>query len=227
MIDLPGQAIHDFHFKNETKKLFIHDHFGPKVEMDTSIYFRDFDQMPALEKLALAQCKGKILDVGAGAGSHALALQNLGKEVHALEISPLSCEVMVDRGVEKVICEDFFASDFPGYDTILLLMNGIGICKNLAGFSDFLDHCQNFLPKNGQIVFDSSDIAYLFEDVDFPENYYGSFECRYEYRKKMTSWFHWLYLDENTLKNLAKSKGWQTNIVYRDDDFQYLVVLSK
>ena len=108
MIDLPGLAIKDFYEKKLKSKLYVHDQFGPKVEMPISMYFRDEVEMPELEDTALEHCEGRVLDVGAGAGSHALALQVNGLEVSALEISPAACEVMESRGVKDVICADFF-----------------------------------------------------------------------------------------------------------------------
>src|SRR6201996_6090763 len=101
----------------------------PREEMPVKIYFRDMEAMPELEWIALQQCRGKILDIGAGAGSHALALQQLGQDITALDISPLLVKLMEQRGVKKVVRGDFFDMSGSGdtYDTLLLLMNGVGL----------------------------------------------------------------------------------------------------
>ncbi|RZJ37810.1 MAG: class I SAM-dependent methyltransferase, partial [Chryseobacterium sp.] len=127
MIDLPGLAIKNFYTKTSRGKLYVHDTFGPRVEMPISLYFRSEKQLPALEKKALELCKGKVLDIGAGAGSHALILQNKNYDVAGLEISPAACEVMTQRGLKNVICGDIFKFDDGQFDSLLLLMNGIGL----------------------------------------------------------------------------------------------------
>ncbi len=138
MIDLPGLAIKNFYEKTSRAKLYVHDTFGPRVEMPISLYFRTEKQLPKLYKKALELCKGKVLDIGAGAGSHALILQNKNLDVAGLEISPAACEVMQNRGLKNVVCEDIFKFNEEKFDTLLLLMNGIGLCGDLDGFRKFL-----------------------------------------------------------------------------------------
>lgn len=226
MIDLPGKAIHDFYFEKSKAKLFVHDVFGPKVEMPISTYFRTFSKMPRLEKVALENCFGNILDVGAGAGSHAMHLQKKGFKVDALEISPMACEVMKEIGVQNVICEDYFQLSKRKYDTLLLLMNGIGLCENLDGFRKFLLKANELLNDGGKIIFDSCDISYMYEDLEKPERYFGEVQCRYEYKKEFTEWFSWLYLDQTQMSLISREMGWKPEIIYEDENDQYLVVLT-
>ena len=227
-MDLPGLAIKDFYLKTNKGKLYVHDQFGPKVEMPISMYFRNQKQLPKLETLALQQCKGKILEVGAGAGSHALILQEKNQDITALEISPASCEVMIARGVNNVICEDFFAYSGEKYDTILMLMNGIGICANITGLRTFLEQSRDLLEEDGVIIFDSSDIAYMYEDGIFPEDhYYGEARVCYEYKGKIDTAFNWLYIDQKKLKEVAAEENWELEILYKDHQDQYLAKLKK
>lgn len=227
MTDLPGKAIYDRHFNKSRKKLFVHDTFGPKVEMPVSYYFRTYNQMPELEKKALQLCEGKILDIGAAAGSHSLELQKNGKDYIALEISPSACEVMKDRRVKNILTADFFQYNKEKFDTLLLLMNGIGLCGSLQGFRKFLSHAKTLLNENGKIIFDSCDISYMYEDgEEMPtDRYYGEVTCMYEYDKALTEPFEWLYLDPDTLKQIAKEENWQVDIVMEDENDQYLAVV--
>lgn len=227
MSDLPGKAIHDYFFEKSRKKLFVHDTFGPKVEMPVSLYFRDHKQMPELEKKALKLCKGKTLDIGAAAGSHVLELQKSNPDVYALEISPKACEVMKSRNVENVICEDLFKYEGQKFDTLLLMMNGIGISKNIDGFRNFLKKADSLLNENGQIIFDSCDISYMYEDLEMPEHYYGEVKYSYEYSGEFTDWFSWLYLDKNMMKSIAESENWKSEIVFEDENDQYLATISR
>lgn len=228
MIDLPGLAIKNFHEKTSRAKLYVHDTFGPKVEMPISLYFRTEKQLPKLEKKALELCTGKVLDIGAGAGSHALILQRRNMEVAGLEISPAACEVMKNRGLKNVVCEDIFKFNEEKFDTLLLLMNGIGLCGDLEGFRRFLRKAKILLNDNGILIFDSSDISYMYEDEVIPtDQYYGEVICRYEYQKETTDWFKWLYLDQQTLEKIAIEEGWKSELIFTDENDQYLVKLSK
>ena len=227
MIDLPGKAIHDFYFEKSNKKLFVQDIFGPKVEMPLKTYFRRFSEMPDLEKKALQLCSGKILDIGAGSGSHVLELQKNHKEVYALEISSSACEVMENRGVQNVICADVFAYEGEKFDTLLLLMNGIGISSTIDGFKKFLKKAEELLNPNGKLIFDSCDIGYMYEVAEKPDYYYGQVRCRYEYEQLLTDWFQWLYLDKETMQTISAALGWKSEIILEDDSDQYLAVLTK
>lgn len=189
MKDLPGKAIYDFYFTPHRYQLFVHDQFGSKVEMPVSYYFRNLDTMPELEQVAIENCRGKTLDIGAAAGSHAIELQRKGIPVTALEISQNACKVMNERGVENVICEDFFKFSGQKFDTLLLLMNGIGISSTVDGLRKFFEKVDQLLLPNGQIIFDSCDIDYMYEEFQMPsDRYYGEVKCRYEYHELLTDW---------------------------------------
>ncbi len=228
MTDLPGLAIKDFYEKKLKSKLYVHDQFGPKVEMPISMYFRDEVEMPELEDVALENCEGRVLDVGAGAGSHALALQVKGLDVSALEISPAACEVMESRGVKDVICADFFKfNSKEKYDTILLLMNGIGLCGTIENLKTFLKKAEELLNEDGRLVFDSSDTIYMYEHDILPERYYGEVECAYSYKNLKTDFFKWLYIDQDKLREVAEELGWEMKVLFEDNHYQYLVELKK
>ncbi len=228
MTDPLGQAIADYHHHNRPGKLWILNKYGPKEEMPVEAYFRSGRQMPALELAALQQCKGKILDIGAGAGSHALWLQQQGHDVTALEVSLLSCNVMKERGVQKVVQQDIFLYNHGKYDTLLLLMNGIGLAGTLNGLRAFLQHAATLLLTGGQLIFDSSDVAYVY-DNHLPDlkTYYGEIAYRYQYKGKKTDWFNWLYIDRHTLLSIAEAEGWQSTFITEDENGQYLVKMEK
>ena len=197
---------------------------GPREEMPVKIYFRNSNDMPELEWVALQQCRGTILDIGAGAGSHALALQQLGLDVTALDISPMLVRLMKKRGVRRVICDDFFKLRSGRYDTLLLLMNGIGLAGNLDGLRRFLTKARKLLRPGGQLIFDSSDIAYLYhgKPPKGPE-YYGAIFYQYEYRRQQSDWFQWLFIDRKTLRAVLTEEGWSVEPVYDSGLEHYLV----
>jgi SAM-dependent methyltransferase len=228
MTDPLGLAIADYYFQQRPGKLWIHNTYGPKEEMPVAAYFRSYNDMPALERAALQLCKGKILDIGAGAGSHALWLQQQGNHVTALEISGPACTVIKSRGVQKIVQQDVFSYGEGQYDTLLLLMNGIGLAGTLDGLRKFLRHAATLLLPGGQLIFDSSDVAYVYEhNLPDLKHYYGEIAYRYEYKRKKSGWFNWLYIDRFTLSALANDEDWQYEFVTEDEHGQYLVILKK
>lgn len=226
MDDLLGQAVYDHYRGHTINKLWIYNQYGPREEMPVAAYFREEDDMPDLEWLALNECRGRVLDIGAGAGSHALALQQRGADVTALDISRLLVEVMRGRGVEKVIEEDIYKYTGASYDTLLLLMNGIGLAGSTGNLKVLLNHFKTLLSRGGQVLFDSSDVAYLY-DADKPtDRYYGEITYRYSYNKVKTDWFNWLYVDEHTMKRIAEECGFVMTVLLEDEFGQYLARLT-
>lgn len=136
--DPMGAAIADYYANGKATKLRVFSSMFDEDEIPVKQLFRNFDEMPEAEREALRISTGKILDVGAGSGCHSLALQEMGKEVKAIDISPLSIETMQKRGVKDVVLQNFFSQQFTGsFDTILLLMNGSGIVGRIANLPIF------------------------------------------------------------------------------------------
>lgn len=128
--DPMGAAIAEYHRTGRAGTLRVFSSQFDEDEIPVEQLFRSLHDMPDIEQRALAMARGKILDVGAGSGCHALALQKMGKEVTAIDISELSVEVMRERGVEDARAVDLYDEHFvERYDTILLLMNGSGIIE--------------------------------------------------------------------------------------------------
>ncbi len=225
MNDVLGQAVFNYLKTASKEKLWIYNQYGPREEMPLNVYFRNEDDMPDLEWLALERCKGKVLDVGAGAGSHALILQQNNVDVTALDISPLLNQVMISRGVKKVIQGDIYSYNEQKFDTILLLMNGIGLAGSVSGLKQLLHHLKTLLNPNGQIIFDSSDVAYLYNGNPPAGIYYGEIAYQYAYNKVKTDWFNWLYIDEHSMKTIAADCGFDVEILLEDEFGQYLARL--
>lgn len=222
--DVFGRALADYQAGKTDVPLLLHNSYGEAEEMPVDVFFRTPDDFTELEVIALSLCDGKTLDVGAGAGSHALYLQEKGMDVATLEISPLACGIMRQRGVARVIHADIFGFAGERFDTLLLLMNGIGLAGDLDSLAGFLERCKGLLNEGGQLLFDSSDIAYLYEDPDVPKPaaYRGEVSFQYEYRNERGAPFPWLYVDQDTLIDLGQRLGWVVQILYEDEYDQYL-----
>jgi len=223
--DVYGEALYDFHVLGKLKdKLLLHSSYGDIEEMPIEVFFRDETDFPELEHIALALCDGDVLDVGAGVGSHALYLQDKGFQVDALEISESACSVMEQRGVQHIIQNDFFTLQKGNYDTLLFLMNGIGLAGTITGLRELLRHSKKLLSDKGQLLFDSSDISYLYEEyrIPKPEHYLGEIRFQYEYKGILGKPFPWLYIDQQELIKIAHEEGWVVQILFEDDNDQYL-----
>lgn len=227
MKDVLGLALWDYYYHLAPKKLWIYNTYGPKEEMPVATYFRNKDNMSDIELKALEHCKGTVLDIGAGAGSHALWLQDKGLEVTAMDTSAKAVAVMQARGVKNAVQQDIFTAPPTLYHTLLMLMNGIGLTANLAGLQNFLTLAKQFLHPGGQLLFDSSDVAYLYEKgIPDLNHYYGEIQYQYAYKRQKTDWFTWLYIDQQTLIPIAQAAGWQTEILMVDEYDQYLARLT-
>ena len=201
MKDLFGTAILDYQTNNSPEDIITETTISEADAMEVSYLFRSFKDMPILEQKALQLAKGKILDVGCGAGSHSLYLQEKGLEVTAIDISENAIKACKLRGLKNARVQNILDLDVKEkYDTILLLMNGTGIFGTLANTSKYLQKLKSVLSPNGQILIDSSDIIYMFdEDEDgskwIPaDGYYGELTFTISYKNEREAAFPWLYL---------------------------------
>ena len=225
--DIYGNFLKDYYAGNKDIQVLLHNHYGPAEDMPVEIFFRKEEYIPDIEVFALNLCKGKILDIGAGTGGHCLLLQKFGFDVTAIEISAGACEVMKMRGVEKIINQDLMTFEGQKFDTLLLMMNGIGFCQYEDNLVPFLNHAKKLLKPNGQIIFDSSDVAYLYDDEPPEEgSYYGEVDYQYEYNGDKGEWFSWLYADAKLMARVAKKCGYKMQVVFEDDDEHYLGILT-
>lgn len=228
-MDVFGEALKDQFIKPPAETLWVHNSYDEPEEMPVDIYFRDEDEMPELELKALDLCRGRVLDVGAGVGSHALLLQKRGFDVTGMDISEAAVTIMKQRGLKKAIQGNIltYKPDANKYNTLLFMMNGIGLTGSLAGLKSFLTQVKALIHTDGQLVFDSSDLSYLYLEVPFPESgYFGEVSFRYEYKSVKGPWFKWVYVDQKTLIDIATQTGWKTEVIFEDENDQYLARLT-
>lgn len=233
MKDLMGRAIWDYFHNENPEDLQTETSISELDELPVDYLFRDFEEMNKIEKKALKLSSGKVLDIGAGAGSHSLYLQNeRNLDVTALDISPKSIQVCKLRGIQKTIAQNMLEFSGETFDTILLLMNGTGIFQSLNVIDVYLKKLHSLLNKNGQILIDSTDILYMFDTdedggVYIPaEGYYGELDYTVHYKGESEDPIKWLYLDFNTLKNGAENNSFRIENVVQDED-SYLAKLTK
>lgn len=232
--DPMGTAIADYYKQGKAAKLRVFSSQFEEDEIPVAQLFRSYEQMPPLEQKALQLAQGKILDCGAGSGCHALALQAMGKEVQAIDFSPLSVETMRLRGVKQAYQVNLFDENYvEQFDTILLLMNGSGIIGKLANMSAFFNKMKQLLTPEGCIYMDSSDLRYLFEDedgsflIDLADDYYGEIDFQMQYKQIKGEPFDWLYIDFQTLSLYAAQNGFTAELIQEGEHYDYLARLKR
>ncbi|AYN68936.1 class I SAM-dependent methyltransferase [Euzebyella marina] len=231
MNDIFGRALLDYQNNDYTEDIVTKSSLDEEDILPLPYLFRIFDEMPPIEQKALQLCKGKVLDIGAGAGSHSLYLQNKGFDVTALDSSKGSTDVCKLRGIKKAVHGSLLNYADSSFDTLLMLMNGIGLVGEIGSLTDYFSHLKSLLKPKGQILLDSSDIIYMFEEDEDggiwvpDQNYYGEVEFTMLYKGKSGLPFKWLYLDFQTLTNAAEASGLNCELVLEGEHYDYLARL--
>jgi SAM-dependent methyltransferase len=225
-----GSAIHDYAASKKPADIIVSSDICEDDIIPVEVLFRTLEEMPELERLAMDRCKGKVLDAGAGTGIHALELMDRGSQVKAIDISKGAVTYMKKQGIDAEQIS-FLNLKNEKFDTILMLMNGIGIAGKLSNLERTLKHAKSLLNEGGRILCDSSDIRYLYEDedgalwVDLNSEYYGNFRFQMKYKKEKGQWFDWLYVDFENLFQAAQKVGLKASKIYDEND-NYLAEIT-
>lgn len=229
--DLFGKALQDYFNNNYTENLITSTNISGEDELPLPYLFRSYSEMPKLEQKALTLAKGSVLDVGCGSGSHSLYLQEKGLDVTAIDISKGAVAVAKKRGVSHVEHKDIL-DETNTFDTIILLMNGTGIFQEASQVSKYLNHLKSLLKPNGQILIDSSDIQYMYEDddgglwIDTNANYYGELDYFLSYKGEQDDPMKWLYIDFERLQMACDSVGLKCKKVLDGEHFDFLARIT-
>ncbi|MCX6647372.1 MAG: class I SAM-dependent methyltransferase [bacterium] len=153
--DAFGQAFLD-HMKSGsevmTKIVRVED--GNVEDHPISIYFQTFDEWNPLDRALMQWVKGRVLDVGVGAGRVALYLQEQGFDVVGIDLSPGAIETCVKRGVKDARLHNILESPLDEkFDAILMLGYNLGIAATHANVAPYLDRMKSMLNPGGRIIF--------------------------------------------------------------------------
>ncbi|MCG8688584.1 MAG: class I SAM-dependent methyltransferase [Desulfobacterales bacterium] len=221
-----GLMLTDYLAGNQKVYVRVESPLLDMTRMKGEVMFRPKEKMSALELSALDLCRGSILDVGAGSGCHSLVLQDQGKDVTALEISPGCMAVLEKQRVEKRIFASLFSLKKERFNTLVMLMNGIGICGSIEGLNYFLQHIRQLLEQGGQVLADSTDLTSMYTRQPIvPDDsgaYYGETQFTMSYGRIQSDPFDWLYIDYATLEFYAQFHGWQCEQILTTGDGKFL-----
>jgi SAM-dependent methyltransferase len=229
-----GIALEDFYNGKKRVEVTLCRDDGIEWKVPIEYFFRGPENFLSIEKQALQLCKGRILDIGAGVGPHALELQKLGLEVYAIDISSHACQIMKKRGIKNVQCTDCYNLKEDSFDTILLLGRSIGFVENLNGMKKFLSYCKTLLNPEGIIILDSIDFRSIKEQIllKYQEinrklgRYSGVMVYQIKYKNIMGDKIQNLQIDPETLKEITLEMGFSCKILGKEEDGHYLAMIS-
>jgi SAM-dependent methyltransferase len=216
--DPHGAALLDC-FRGEKTATLVCYQDGARDDVPAAFWLRE--EIDPLEALALDLCRGRVLDVGAGAGVHSLALQRRGLAVTAIDCSADCVAIMHERGILDARQSDLFGFDQGPYDTVLCLCNGLDKVGQLSDLPRFLDKMRKLLVPGGQLIADSFDLRVgadadrlsRFEQMTLAGRYYGEMDLRFEYKSVSGEPFSVLHVDFETFARVADENGWAAEIV--------------
>ncbi len=218
---------------NDPQDIVVHSDITEIEVYPTEVFFRNQAAFPRLERIAMKHCTGKLLDIGAGSGIHSLYLAETGLDVHPIDTSALAVKIMHKLGLSNALKVDFFEMKNEKFDTLLMMMNGFGVMGTLNKVPTFFKKAKELLYPGGQIIADSSNLIYLFEEedgtvsIDLSQGYYGEVTYQMEYKNQKGYPFKWLFIDYDNLVHEADQAGFDTELLAEDDNHHYLVKLSQ
>ena len=224
-----GRALREHARGASRGALVVHSDAGDPERVPVALFFRSGAKLRPIDRKAVALCRGRVLDVGAGAGGVALALQAAGAEVTALEILPAAVAVMRARGVRDARRGDVRTfRPRRRYDTVLALMNGTAPAGTLDGLPGWLAALAAPLAEGGRVLLDSTDLrAPGKRAVGRDGRYVGEVQYQLEYDGRRGPPFPQLFVDARRLARAARAVGLASEVVWRGGGGAYLARLSR
>ena len=225
-----GAAMLDY-FNGNLSATVICVQDGERDDVPVAVWFRE-TPFPA-EQLALDLCRGRVLDLGAGAGIHTLELQRRGLDVAAIDIAPECVQIMKRRGVKNAQAADLYAFEGGPFDTIICLCNGLDKVGRLSDLPRFLARMRGLLASGGQLLADSADLrafATPEREAEFARKqaagrYYGELDMVFEYTGVRGEPFTVLQVDSATLTEHARANAWECEVL-SEENGHYLARLT-
>ncbi len=200
-------------------------------------YFGKFKEWDASERRAMAYARGRVLDIGCGAGRHSLYLQGKGFDVMGIDLSPLSVRVSRLRGVRKVrnLSITQLEPSLGTFDTLLMMGNNFGLFASFKRARRLLRTFQRMTSSKGRIIAQSLD---PYKTTDRFHLAYqkrnrrrgrmsGQVKIRIRYRGYIGPWFDYLLVSRTEMKEIVRGTGWKIGRFISSKGPSYVAVMSK
>lgn len=236
--DILGTAMMDYYYGDKTVEIVLHNYIRTR-KLNTSIGYnilplrdlcKEINELEIFDKMAIDKCRGKVLDIGAGSGSHSLALVENKCDVISLDISKGATEVMKKRGLKKIEQIDINHYKEKSFDTLVFFGNNHGMFGNMRKFTNFIkkSYKTGLLNKNGQIIISSP-----FVDLPFLNNF-NKCKCeillikiQLEYKGQKSKKFKWMMVSPAFLNRCMKLEGFRTEEYFSDNKSSCVLKISK
>ncbi|MCU0304913.1 MAG: class I SAM-dependent methyltransferase [Thermoanaerobaculales bacterium] len=221
-----GRALAAYHRGDTSAELVVSSDLWEDETVPVAVFYRPVGEpLPELERRALEHCRGRVLDLGAGAGRHALELQERGLEVVALDPLAEAVAIMRERGVADPRRGELEAVAGERFDTVLMLMHGLGVVGDLRGLGDLLERLPDHLEPGGRLVFDSADLAgvlageapELLAELEGGDRYPGEVAFSLRFGGIAGPSYPWLFVDPETVGLIAGAAGCRLEVVATGD----------
>lgn len=203
----------------------------------TAVYFSRYKDWPIIERKALRMARGRVLDIGCGAGRHCLYLQEKGLEVTGIDNSPLSIEVCKQRGIKNAVvlaCGDI-SPTLGTFDTVLMLGHNFGLFGGFYKARRILKKLDGITSRKARIIATTNDI-YQTDDPDnlryheYNRNHgrmSGQIRMKVRYKNYATPWFDYLLVSRNEMENILEGTGWIVTRYIDAGDSHYAAIIEK
>lgn len=201
-------------------------------------YFFQYEQWSPLERQAVGRAKGRVLDIGCGAGRHSLYLQHKGFDVAAIDNSPGAIEVCQSRGLKNarvLPIAEIDAFEANCFDTILMLGNNFGLFGDAENAKSILKKMFRITSPEAQIIAGTRN-PYKTESPEHLEYHEfnrrrgrmpGQIRMRVRYGKAVGAWFDYLFVSQEEMRELLNDTGWQIEEFIGTAEANYFAVLQK
>ena len=237
--DVFGRALLDWAHGATSPEVLEREDGFTQVGAGPEVYLSDFRGWPAAERQSLRHMRGRVLDVGCGAGRVSLELQKRGFDVVGLDASHLAAEAAKLRGVHEVWSKSLEDSDVKveSFASIVLFGNNFGIFETPALARKILAQLAKRTAP-GTRIFAESTSAYFGGAPGFDRSYYrrniarglspGQLKVRYHYEHMVGPWFRWLYVSRGEMRSILIGTGWHLERVLGDCPSEpYVAILAK
>lgn len=232
-----GQALYDYFHHGEGFELVERDDGYIAPAGGPQAYFSSYQEWPTYQQEAIEYARGRVLDIGCGAGRHALYLQEQGLDVLGVDISPKAIEVCKARGLRRARVLSITELSFRvgTFDTIVMLGNNFGLFGSFKRARWLLRRFRNMTTEGGRIVAESRD-PYA---TDKPEHRHyhalnrsrgrmgGQLRLRIRYKRYATPWFDYLIVSQEEMENILQGTGWQVDHFIEGSEGIYIAIIDK